>query len=134
MNYRTLRTGKVDGYNCELSEQTDTLGDPIAFYITLEILDGQHETISMYKEYKEAAKAFNRMTEEVKGASAEKRRILAHKITDTVFYIDPYNGADEEDVTAHNLCDLRTLSGCYELIDQLCDMLRELNDCLYSSD
>lgn len=129
MNFRTLRTGKVDGNRCVLSEQNDAIGDPIAFYITLEILDGHHETIGTYKEYTEAVKAFNRLTAK-KVPFANKRKEIAQKITDTVFYIDPYNGADKEECTACNLRDLSTISGCYEIIDQLCDMLKEINDCL----
>lgn len=60
------------------------------------------------------------MTEKTK-----KRKAISALITDAVFWFDPYNGADEEDMTAYNNKDLQTLEGCYEIIEQLCNMLKE---------
>lgn len=55
-----------------------------------------------------------------------KYQDLAKKITDAVFNYDPYNGADEDDVTASNARDLATIDGCREIIGQLCDLLLSL--------
>lgn len=60
------------------------------------------------------------MTEKTK-----RRKELAQLITDTIFFVDPYNGADEDEITKYNNEDLRTLEGCYEIIEQLCNMLKE---------
>lgn len=58
-------------------------------------------------------------------SKTELRKALSAKITETIFDYDPYNGADEEDMTEYNNKSLRTLEGCYEIIDGLCDMLKE---------
>lgn len=55
----------------------------------------------------------------------EKARKLADRITEAAFYFDPYNGADEEEMTKYNRSTLKTLSGCYEIIDALCSMILE---------
>ena len=60
------------------------------------------------------------MTEKTK-----ERKRLSAKLTEAVFFYDPYNGADREDVTAYNNKELQTLAGCYAIIDVLCDMLEE---------
>lgn len=56
---------------------------------------------------------------------AETRKAMAEKLTEAIFFYDPYNGADYDDMLAYNNKDLQTLSGCYEIIDCLCDMLTE---------
>ncbi len=53
---------------------------------------------------------------------------LSALITEAVFNFDPYNGADEEDVSSAMSEMLCTLEGCYEIIEQLCDMLNEAVD------
>ena len=58
-------------------------------------------------------------------SKTETRKALAEKITEAVFFYDPYNGADYEDMTAYNNKDLQTLAGCYEIIEELCNMLTE---------
>lgn len=56
---------------------------------------------------------------------AEARKALAEKLTDTLFFYDPYNGADEDEMTEQNRKDMQTLAGCYAIIDGLCDLLTE---------
>lgn len=58
-------------------------------------------------------------------SKTEKRKALSAKLTETIFFYDPYNGADEEDVTACNNKQLKTLEGCYEIIEELCNLLYE---------
>ena len=57
--------------------------------------------------------------------SKETRYNLAEKLTDTTFYFDPYNGLFREEMLEVDRRDLRTLEGCYYIIDGLCDMLME---------
>lgn len=57
--------------------------------------------------------------------TTKRRKELSALITDAVFFWDPYNGADKEDMTDYNNKSLRTLEGCYEIIEGLCDMLKE---------
>ena len=50
---------------------------------------------------------------------------LAEKITESIFYVDPYNGAEPEEMTEANCESLKTLAGCYEIIEELCNILVE---------
>lgn len=62
------------------------------------------------------------------------RYALADKITEVLFDIDPYNGMFEDEMTDANRRDLRTLSGCYEIIDGLLEVLKELNESVHDLD
>jgi len=57
--------------------------------------------------------------------SKEDRLRLADKLTDTVFSFDPWNGLFRDEMFDVNNRDLRSLEGCYQIIEGLCDMLEE---------
>ena len=58
--------------------------------------------------------------------TTQERERLAAMVTGAIFNFDPYNGADQEDVTTATKAELKTLAGCYEVIEQLCEMLMEV--------
>jgi len=53
------------------------------------------------------------------------RAELSRNITETIFNWDPYNGADYNELQQQAARDLKTLTGCYLIIDGLCRMLND---------
>ena len=48
-----------------------------------------------------------------------KKALLADQITAAFFHMDPYNGADYEDVYMVTLKELDTVEGCRNILEEL---------------
>lgn len=61
--------------------------------------------------------------------SAEQRKTLAELIVETAG-TDYHTQIDDKEAIEETKRSLQTLSGCYEIIYSLCEMIKDLNACL----